>query len=62
MTTYEKQCNGMYLEKYSSKGNLLRTAEQFDSGNWVISDYPDSRLELQGEYTSEEFNEVHKHF
>ncbi len=55
---YEKQCNGMYLEKYSKKsGNLLRTAEQFDSGCWVVSEYS-SKTNMQGEYTNQEFNKI----
>jgi len=50
----------MYLEKYGKNGNLLRTAEQHSGGNWVISEYPSSRSNMQGEYTSEEFNSIRK--
>ena len=62
MTLYEKQCNGMYLEKYSKNGNLLRTAEQFSGGIWVIHEYPDSKTNIQGEYTKEEFKPIRKRY
>jgi len=55
---YEKQCKGMYLEKYANNGNLLRKAEQFDNGNWVIYEYPSSKTNMQGEYSNEEFKNV----
>lgn len=57
---YEKQCKGMYLEKHSKTGNLLRTAEQFNSGCWVITEYPSSRTTMQGEYSNQEFNGVRR--
>ena len=59
---YEKSTQKRYLEKYAKNGNLIRTAEQFDSGNWVVSEYPPSKTNLQGEYTNEEFKEIRKYF
>ena len=50
----------MYLEKYSKNGNLLRTAEQFNSGNWVVWVY--GGTDISGEYTEAEFNKIKKHF
>jgi hypothetical protein len=58
MTTYEKQCKGMYLQKCSKNSNLLRTAEQFESGNWVVHVY--SGLDISGEYTDKEFKKIRK--
>ena len=58
--SYEKSCKGMYLEKYSKNGNLLRTAEQFNSGNWVVWVY--GGTDISGEYTEAEFNKIKKHF
>jgi hypothetical protein len=57
---YEKQCNKMYLEKYSKNGNLLRTAEQFDNGSWIVSEYPSSRTNMNGEYSNTKFQEIRK--
>lgn len=57
---YEKQCKGMYLEKYAKNGNLLRTAEQFSNRNWVISEYPSSKTNMQGEYSDNEFNKIRR--
>ena len=57
---YEKQCKGMYLEKYSKNGNLLRTAEQYENGNWVISEYPSSKSNVQGEYSDKEFKSIRR--
>jgi hypothetical protein len=57
---YEKQCKGKYLEKYSKAGNLLRTAEQFTNGSWIISEYPSSRTNMQGEYSNKEFNKIRR--
>ena len=45
---YNKQCKGKYLEKYAKNGNLLRTAEQYESGSWIILEYPSSRTNMQG--------------
>ena len=59
MTTYEKQCDGMYLEKYSKNGNLLRTAERFDS-TWVVHVY--TGLDITGEYSDTEFKKIRKFF
>ena len=59
-TLHDKQCKGVYLEKYAKNGNLLRTAEQYESGSWVISEYPSSRTNMQGEYTNEEFNSIRR--
>lgn len=58
--SYEKSCKGMYLEKYSKNGNLLRSAEQFNSGNWVVWTF--NRNDISGEYTEEEFKKIKKHF
>lgn len=60
MTTYEKQCNGMYLQKYSKNGNLLRTAEQFGSNCWVVHVY--SGTDISGEYSDKEFKKIRKLF
>jgi hypothetical protein len=49
------------LEKYDTKGNLIRTAEKFDSGSWVVSDFNTKKL-LSGEYTNEEFKIIKKYF
>lgn len=57
---YDKQCKGKYLEKYAKNGNLLRTAEQYENGSWIISEYPSSRTNMQGEYTNEEFNNIRR--
>ena len=57
---YEKQCNGQYLEKYSKNGSLIRTAEQYSNGNWVISEYPSSRTNMQGEYSNNDFSKIRK--
>jgi hypothetical protein len=59
MTTYEKQCDGMYLEKYSKNGNLLRTAEKFGS-NWIVHVY--SGMDISGEYSDKEFKKIRKLF
>ena len=56
MSTYQKACKGRYIEKFSKNGNLIRTAEQFDSGMWVVHEYSQSsRLDLSGEYTDRIF-------
>ena len=61
MTTYEKACRGMYLEKYSKNGNLIRTAEQFEvSGNWVVHVF--SGRDISGEYNEDEFKQIRKFF
>ena len=59
METYEKVTKGMYLEKYSKSGNLMRNAEQFESGNWVVWVYG-KYLDISGEYTEEEFKSIKK--
>ena len=59
MTTYEKQCKGMYLAKYAKNGNLLRTAERFDS-TWVVHIY--AGLDIAGEYSDTEFKKIRKFF
>jgi len=42
-------------------GNLLRTAEQFKSGNWVVFTY--SGKDISGEYTNNIFQkEIKKYF
>lgn len=61
MTLYDKQCKGQFLEKYNTKGNLVRTAEQFESGSWIVSDF-DTKKRLSGEYTETEFKNIKKHF
>jgi hypothetical protein len=60
MNLYEKQCDKMYLEKYSKNGNLLRTAEKFSSGNWVVIVY--SGANISGEYTNTEFQKIKNKF
>jgi len=55
---FEKACAGMYLEENNKDGYLIRTAEQFSSGNWVISEYPRSKTNLNGEYTNKEFQKL----
>ena len=58
---YDKATKSQYLEKYSKNGNLVRTAEQFDSGSWVVSVY--SGIDISGEYSNEEFNKrIKKYF
>ena len=59
MKTYEKATKGMYLEKYSKSGNLMRSAEQLESGNWVVWVYG-KYLDISGEYTEEEFKRIKK--
>ena len=59
MNTYEKATKGMYLEKYSKSGNLMRNAEQLESGNWVVWVYG-KYLDISGEYTEEEFKRIKK--
>ena len=59
MTTYEKQCKGMYLQKYAKNGNLLRTAEAFGS-IWVVHVY--TGLDVSGEYSDIEFKKIRKLF
>jgi hypothetical protein len=58
--SYEKACKGMYLRKYSKNGNLLREAEQFDSGDWVVHVF--KGVNISGEYTPSEFKKVKKYF
>lgn len=62
MTRYEKACNKTYLEKYSKNGDILREAEQYPNGNWIVCEYLKSRINLQGEYTNEEFKKIKKYF
>ena len=59
-TLYEKMCDKEYFEKYNKKGNLLRTAEQFNSGRFVVHTY--KGVDLSGEYSEQEFNNIKKHF
>ena len=59
MEIYEKATKGMYLEKYSKSGNLMRKAEQFESGNWIVWAYG-KYLDISGEYTEEEFKNIKK--
>lgn len=58
--SYEKACKKQYFERFSKNGNLLRTAEQFDSGHWVVHIY--KGIDLSGEYTAEEFEKIKKFF
>lgn len=60
MNLYEKASKNQYLAKHSPNGNLLRTAEQFNSGNWVVSVWKGKSL--QGEYTDNEFHKIRKYF
>jgi len=57
---YEKACKGTYLEKRNKNGDLLRTAEQFNSGMWIITEYPSSRTNIQGYYSDKEFKTINK--
>jgi len=59
-TLYEKQCDSEYFEKYDSNHNLMRTAEQFNSGNWVVLVYKGK--DISGEYTETEFKSLKKYF
>lgn len=61
MTTWEKACNGMYLEKYNKDGAQIRTAEQFESGKWVVHELK-TRTGIGGEYSNEEFQEIRRKF
>ena len=58
---YIKSCNKEYFEKYSKNGNLLRTAEKF-SNCWIVSEYPESKTNLSGEYTEKEFKTIKRYF
>lgn len=57
---FQKVERGDFLEKYDKKGNLMRTAEKFSTGTWIVHCY--SGKELQGEYTEEEFKTIRKYF
>jgi len=58
---YRKSCTGRYLKKIGAGFKLIRTAEQFNSGNWVVWVY--SGIDISGEYTSEEFEKsIRKYF
>jgi len=59
---FEKACAGKYIEKYNKQGNLLRTAEQFTCGNWIINEYPASKTNLSGEYTNKEFQKLRRYY
>lgn len=56
---YEMKCKGKYLEKYAKNGNLLRTAEKYGD-TWIVSEYPSSKTNYQGEYTIEQFDKIYK--
>lgn len=58
---FDKKSKGEYLEKYDKNGNLLTTAEQYTGGNWIVSEYPLSKTNMQGEYSDEEFKTIRKH-
>jgi hypothetical protein len=60
MTHYEKACAGMYLMSFAKNGNLMRTAEQFESGNWVVHVYHGK--DISGEYAENEFKQIYKFF
>ena len=59
-TLYEKSCNKKYFEKYDKNGNLLRTAEQFESGFWIVHIY--KGVDIRGEYSNSEFKKIKKYF
>ena len=59
---YEKACKKMYFEVYKRNGILLRKAEQFPSGNWVVWCSPSSQVKIAGEYTNKEFHKIRKYF
>lgn len=61
-TQYEKACEGQYLEKYNRRGNLIRTAEQFPSGSWVVHVYSYVANDISGEYTNSEFTKIRKRY
>ena len=57
-----KEAKGELLEKYSNKThNLIRTAEKFDTGTWIVKEY-NSRTNLSGEYTNKEFQKIKRYF
>ena len=60
-TLYSKACDKEYFEKYSKNGNLLRTAERIGN-SWIISEYPESKTNLSGEYTEKEFKTIKRYF
>lgn len=61
-TLFEKACEGRYLEKYNKRGDLLREAEQFDSGVWIVWEYPSSKTNIQGEYSEQEFKSIRRRY
>ena len=58
--SYEKACKEMYLQKFDKSGRLLRIAEQFSSGIWVVYVYFGKNI--AGEYTLQEFKKIKKFF
>lgn len=60
-TLYTKACNKEYFEKYAKNGNLLRTAEKIGTV-WIVSEYPESKTNLSGEYTEKEFKAIKRYF
>ena len=57
---YNKASSGRLLQKFSKNGNLLREAEQFNSGHWVVFVF--KGVDISGEYTPEEFKKIKKYF
>lgn len=57
---FDKEGDNQYLTKIDSKGNLLRSAEQFESGNWIISIY--KGMDIGGEYSDSEFNKKYRKY
>ena len=60
--TYEKACAGEYLEVFDKNGNLIRTAEQFENGNWVVHTYSTSHPDVSGEYSPDKFKRIRRFF
>ena len=58
--SYEKECNNELLTRFSKRGDLMRTVEKFDSGNWVVAVWKGK--DLSGEYTDKEFQEIRSYF
>lgn len=62
MNLYEKAAHNEYLEKHNKNGDLIRTAERFDSGVWIVQEYSKSKTNIMGEYSNEEFNKLRNRY
>jgi len=56
-TLYLKSCAKHYIEKYDKNCNLIRTAERFNSGAWVVRCYKGKNI--SGEYNNEIFIKIY---